>query len=101
MTHEDVLRALSSVKDPELQRDVVDLGMVKDIVLDDQRIGATIVLTTAGCPLRNQIRADAEQALAQIAVNRLRRDPRRAKPPGLVHVWVASLGDQDDLLAPA
>ena len=70
MTHEDVLRALSSVKDPELQRDVVDLGMVRDVVLDDKRIGATIVLTTAGCPLRNQIRADAEQALAAIAGGR-------------------------------
>ena len=70
MTHEDVLRALSSVKDPELQRDVVDLGMVRDIVVDDRRIGATIVLTTAGCPLRNQIRADAEQALAAIAEGR-------------------------------
>jgi ATP-binding protein involved in chromosome partitioning len=70
VTHEDVLRALSRVKDPELQRDVVDLGMVKDIVLDDARIGATIVLTTAGCPLRNQIRADAEQALAAIADGR-------------------------------
>ena len=70
MTHEDVLRALSSVKDPELQRDVVDLGMVRDIVVDDRRVGATIVLTTAGCPLRNQIRADAEQALAAIAEGR-------------------------------
>ena len=70
MTHEDVLRALSSVKDPELQRDVVDLGMVRDIVVDDRRVGATIVLTTAGCPLRNQIRADAEQALAAIAGGR-------------------------------
>ncbi len=67
MTHEDVLRALSSVKDPELQRDIVDLGMVRDVIFDDRRIGATIVLTTAGCPLRNQIRADAEQALAAIA----------------------------------
>ena len=70
VTHEDVLRALSSVKDPELQRDIVDLGMVRDVVLDDRRIGATIVLTTAGCPLRNQIRADAEQALATIAGGR-------------------------------
>ena len=32
VTHEDVRRALSSVKDPELQRDIVDLGMVRDIV---------------------------------------------------------------------
>ncbi len=70
VTHEDVLRALSSVKDPELQRDIVDLGMVRDVVSDDRRIGATIVLTTAGCPLRNQIRADAEQALTAIAGGR-------------------------------
>jgi len=70
VTHQDVLRALSGVKDPELQRDIVDLGMVRDVVLDDRRIGATIVLTTAGCPLRNQIRADAEQALAALAEGR-------------------------------
>jgi ATP-binding protein involved in chromosome partitioning len=70
VTEEDVLRALARVKDPELQRDIVDLGMVRDVVLDDARIGATIVLTTAGCPLRNQIRSDAEQALTAIAGGR-------------------------------
>lgn len=70
MTHEDVRRALSAVQDPELRRSVVELDMVRDVVLDDDRIGATIVLTTAGCPLRNQIRADAEQALAAIAGGR-------------------------------
>jgi ATP-binding protein involved in chromosome partitioning len=70
VTHEDVRRALAVVQDPELQRSIVDLDMVRDIVVDDQRIGATIVLTTAGCPLRNQIRAAAEQALAAIAQGR-------------------------------
>jgi ATP-binding protein involved in chromosome partitioning len=70
VTHEDVLRALSTVKDPELQRDIVDLGMVRDVVVDARRIGATVVLTTAGCPLRNQIRAEAERALAVIAGER-------------------------------
>jgi len=53
-----------------LQRDIVDLGMVRDVVVDERHVGATIVLTTAGCPLRNQIRADAEQALAHIAGDR-------------------------------
>lgn len=53
MNQEDVLRALATVKDPELQRDIVDLGMVRDIVLDDTRIGATVVLTTAGCGTRS------------------------------------------------
>jgi ATP-binding protein involved in chromosome partitioning len=70
VTHEDVRRALDAVQDPELQRSIVDLGMVRDIVVEDQRVGATIVLTTAGCPLRNQIRSDAEQALAAIAEGR-------------------------------
>lgn len=70
MNQEDVLQALSTVKDPELQRDIVTLGMVRDVVADDRRVGATIVLTIAGCPLRNQIRADAEQVLAAIAEGR-------------------------------
>lgn len=70
MTQEDVRRALSSVQDPELGKSIVELDMVRDIVANDDRIGATIVLTTAGCPLRNQIRAEAEQALATIADGR-------------------------------
>jgi len=70
VTHEDVRQALSAVQDPELQRSIVDLDMVRDIVVDDERIGATIVLTIAGCPLRNRIRADAEQALTAIAEGR-------------------------------
>lgn len=70
MTHDDVRQALAAVLDPELKRSIVDLGMVRDIVLDDERVGATIVLTTAGCPLRNKIRADVEQALSAIAGGR-------------------------------
>jgi len=70
VTHEDVRRALSSVQDPELRKSIVELDMVRDIVAEDDRVGATIVLTTAGCPLRNQIRAEAEQALASIARGR-------------------------------
>jgi len=70
MTADDVRRALATVVDPELGRDIVDLGMVRDLVADEDRVGATIVLTTAGCPLRNRLRADAEEALAAIAGGR-------------------------------
>jgi ATP-binding protein involved in chromosome partitioning len=70
VTQEDVRRALSSVQDPELRKSIVELDMVRDIVAEPDRIGATIVLTTAGCPLRNQIRAEAEQALSGIAQGR-------------------------------
>jgi ATP-binding protein involved in chromosome partitioning len=70
VTRDDVRTALAAVQDPELRRSIVDLDMVRDVVVDDERVGATIVLTTAGCPLRNKIRADAEQALASIAGGR-------------------------------
>jgi ATP-binding protein involved in chromosome partitioning len=70
VTHDDVRRALAAVYDPELKRSIVELDMVRDIVVDDERIGATVVLTTAGCPLRNKIRADAEQALTAVAGGR-------------------------------
>ena len=69
MDKDDVLKALGAVQDPELRRSIVELGMVRDIVVDEHVIGATIVLTTAGCPLRSQIRTDAEQALATIRRN--------------------------------
>ena len=70
LTREDVLKALSTVQDPELRRSIVDLGMVRDVQVDDQRVAATIALTVAGCPLRNRIRAEAEQALAGVAGGR-------------------------------
>jgi ATP-binding protein involved in chromosome partitioning len=70
VTQDDVRKALSTVQDPELQRSIVELGMVRDIIVDGERVGATIVLTTAACPLRDQIHAQAEQALREIAGGR-------------------------------
>jgi ATP-binding protein involved in chromosome partitioning len=70
VNHDDVKRALRVVKDPELQRSIVDLGMVRDIVVDERHIGATIALTTSGCPLRHQIKAQAEKALTAVAEGR-------------------------------
>jgi ATP-binding protein involved in chromosome partitioning len=70
VTEEDVLAALAAVVDPELGRSIVELDMVRDVVVDDRRIEATIVLTTAGCPLREQIRATADEAVTAIAGGR-------------------------------
>ena len=70
MDKDDVLKALETVRDPELRRSIVELGMVRDIVVDEHVVAATIVLTTAGCTLRTEIHAEAEQALATIAAGR-------------------------------
>lgn len=50
-----VIEALRPVEDPELHRSIVDLGMVKEIVIDGAHVQVGIALTIAGCPLRAEI----------------------------------------------
>jgi ATP-binding protein involved in chromosome partitioning len=58
---DDVRRILAGVSDPELHASIVDLGMVDDIGVDDGgAVTVKVALTTAGCPLRTQIKADVE-----------------------------------------
>ena len=64
MTDIDTIRAtLNQVMDPELNRSIVDLGMVHDLTFEDGIVRFTLALTTAGCPLRNQMQNDARQRL--------------------------------------
>jgi ATP-binding protein involved in chromosome partitioning len=63
-TPEEVWRMLEAVLDPELHASIVDLGMVKDVDVDeDGVVGVEIALTIAGCPMRAQIRNDVEARL--------------------------------------
>jgi ATP-binding protein involved in chromosome partitioning len=61
-----VLKALERVIDPELQRPVTELDMVRDVEIDDGVVSLTIVLTVAGCPLRDSFERQVEQALADV-----------------------------------
>ncbi|MEA2972311.1 MAG: ATP-binding protein involved in chromosome partitioning, partial [Actinomycetota bacterium] len=54
-TEADIIEVLRPVQDPELYRSIVDLGMVKAIRVDGNRVGVTVALTVAGCPLRAEI----------------------------------------------
>jgi ATP-binding protein involved in chromosome partitioning len=61
-----ILAALETVIDPELQRPVTELDMVRGIEVDDGVVSLTIVLTIAGCPLRDSFERQVEQALADV-----------------------------------
>ena len=63
LTERDVLDALKGVKDPDLGRDLVDLGMIKDIRIGDGTVALTVNLTTPACPLKAQIERDVRTAL--------------------------------------
>jgi ATP-binding protein involved in chromosome partitioning len=67
LTVADITRALATVNDPDLKRDLVSLNMVKDIAVTPQRIVFTVVLTTPACPLKEKIRSDCEAAVRAIA----------------------------------
>ncbi|HZW30027.1 MAG TPA: Mrp/NBP35 family ATP-binding protein [Isosphaeraceae bacterium] len=63
ITERDVLEALKGVKDPDLGRDLVDLGMIKDVRIRDGTVALTVNLTTPACPLKGQIERDVRTAL--------------------------------------
>ena len=63
LTEQDVLSALKGVQDPDLHRDLVDLGMVKNVQIGDGRVALTINLTTPACPMKAKIESDVRQAL--------------------------------------
>lgn len=66
VTREHVLDALRNIIDPDLHRDIVSLGFVKDVVICDGAVKAVIELTTPACPVKDQMKAEAEQLIAQI-----------------------------------
>jgi ATP-binding protein involved in chromosome partitioning len=62
-----VLEALKVVRDPDLGRDIVSLGFIKELKIDGGRVGFTIELTTPACPVKDQMRDQARAAVMQIA----------------------------------
>jgi ATP-binding protein involved in chromosome partitioning len=66
LTEERILEALRNVQDPELHRDIVSLGMVKNLAVDRGQVKFTVELTTPACPLRETIENDCKRALGQV-----------------------------------
>nr|BFE63551.1 P-loop NTPase [Dactylosporangium thailandense] len=68
-TVEDAITAaLATVDDPEIRRPITELGMVRDVTLRSDGVAAIgILLTVAGCPLKDKLRADITRAVGAVA----------------------------------
>ena len=66
VTREQVLNALKAVQDPDLKRDIVSLGFVKDVSVRDGCVAFTIELTTPACPVRDLMKDEARQAVRSL-----------------------------------
>jgi ATP-binding protein involved in chromosome partitioning len=61
-----VLDALRQVQDPDLRRDIVSLGFVKNLVVDGSRVAFSIELTTPACPVKDQMREQARALVSRV-----------------------------------
>ena len=58
-----ILDALRVVKDPDLHKDIVSLGFIKNLTIDKGRVSFAIELTTPACPVKDHLRDQARAAV--------------------------------------
>lgn len=73
-SRDDIISALSTVKDPELHRDIVSLGMVKRLEFEGGTLELDIELTTPACPLKEVIETDVRAVLEPFGFSDLKLD---------------------------
>ncbi len=103
---EQVLAALGSIQDPDLHRDVVSLGMIKDLAISDEgRVAFTFELTTPACPVRDRFSAMANDLVGRLpgvtavevrmtanVKSAFGGQPRERAIPGVKHVLAIGSG---------
>lgn len=102
VTREQILDALRAVMDPDLRRDIVGLGFVKDVRVCDGHVAFKIELTTPACPVKEMLRDQAQGVVAALpGVQRVEvemtaqvRAEQRVGPliPGVKHVIAVASG---------
>ncbi|QQS48245.1 MAG: Mrp/NBP35 family ATP-binding protein [Acidobacteriota bacterium] len=66
ITEQAVLEALRAVKDPDLHKDIVALNMIRDVAICGGIVSFRFVLTTPACPVRDQLKFEAEKAVMAV-----------------------------------
>jgi ATP-binding protein involved in chromosome partitioning len=68
VTVDQVLTSLKGVIDPELHKDIVSMGMIKDLSINDSRVAFTLELTTPACPFNSDIERDVRAAISSLGI---------------------------------
>ena len=84
----DIIEALQTVNDPELEKSLAELGMVHDVSVEGEAVSFTLALTTLACPLRERITDEAKQAvLALDGVSDVQVSLREMTPEEKERIW--------------
>jgi len=71
VTVDQVLTALKGVKDPEIHKDIVSMGMIKDISINEDNLTFTLELTTPACPFNSEIEQDVRNSISNLGIKNL------------------------------
>ena len=66
-TTEQITEALAKVNDPEIKRPITELGMVEKVTIEETEIVVRLLLTVAGCPLKDTLTRDITAAVGEVA----------------------------------
>ncbi|MCP3915434.1 MAG: Mrp/NBP35 family ATP-binding protein [bacterium] len=103
VTRDQVLDALRKVQDPDLMKDIVTLGFIKKCEVNGGSVEVTINLTTPACPVKDQMKAEADKliralpgveavAIEMTAEVRAQDGPQRELGKGIKHIVAVSSG---------
>jgi ATP-binding protein involved in chromosome partitioning len=104
ITERAVLDALRTIHDPDLHKDIVTLGFIKDLAIEGGTVAFTIELTTPACPVKDRMREQAHAAVSGLAgvsdvrvkmtasVRTARPGDARAPIPGVKNVVAVGAG---------
>jgi ATP-binding protein involved in chromosome partitioning len=102
LQHDQIMNALRTVQDPELFKDIVTLGMVKDVKIEGSTVKVKVELTTPACPLKDVIDRDVKAALKKIGIEKVELEltaqtrgpagPRRDALPQVKNVIAVGAG---------
>ncbi len=66
VSEQDVLAALGKIQDPDLRRDIVSLGFIKDLAIDQGVVSFKIELTTPACPVKGEMERQAREYVGSL-----------------------------------
>src|SRR5574341_1055459 len=62
---------LQTIEDPELHKDIVSMGMIKDLAINDGKVGFTLELTTPACPFNSEIEESVRNSMMDLGIKDL------------------------------
>jgi len=86
MKESDVLKILEEVIDPELNKNIIELNMVRNIIINDDKISLTFLLTTEDCPLKEDLKNNIVEVLKKSGFKEVNINMEKMKDDDLKNI---------------